>query len=226
MNGPQKISHLNELEPRSVLKIIASLGLDFKGDGFGQYYPRNAWAWLVYCILSLRTKDEVSQAAYQRLAAQVPDIDAMIEVPVEDIARLIYPCGFYQRKADQLKKIALIVKENYNGEPPKTSEELFCLPGVGLKTANFVLSRGYNLPAICVDIHVHRISNRLGWVKTTTPEETEMALKKIVPQDLWTPLNSLIVPFGQHICRPVSPHCDRCPFGLVCPKIPFKTPKR
>ncbi len=213
-------------DPREVLNIIISLNLDFKGEGFGGYYPQNAWGWLVFCVLSLRTKDETSQAAYQRLAAEISTPQEMMNAPVERIAQLIFPCGFYQRKAQQLKKIAQIVHDEYYDEPPRTQEELFKLPGVGLKTANFVLSRAYGLPAICVDIHVHRISNRLGWVQTQTPEETEKELMQIVPQDLWAPMNDLVVRFGQHICRPISPHCQSCPLNEMCPKIPFKNSSR
>ncbi len=214
-------------DPREVLNIIASLNLDFKGEGFGEYYPQNAWGWLVFCVLSLRTKDETSQAAYRRLAAAgVLTPEDMINTPLERITQLIFPCGFYQRKAAQLKKIAQIVHDKYHDEPPRTREELFQLPGVGLKTANFVLSRAYGLAAICVDIHVHRISNRLGWVKTQTPEETEKELMKIIPEDLCAPMNDLVVRFGQHICRPISPHCSTCPLNAMCPKIPFKNASR
>lgn len=209
------------LDPVEVLKTIQALNLQFDGPGFGIYQPKDAWSWLVYCILSLRTKDSVSHVAYQRLAAVIPDINAMIEAPLEKIAEPIYSCGFYKTKAENLKKMAVIVKEQYGCQPPKTRAELMRLPGVGLKTANFVLSRAYGLPAICVDIHVHRISNRLGWVKTKTPEQTEQALMQCVPKDWWAPLNDLVVPFGQHICRPISPHCSKCPFNEICPKIPF-----
>ena len=213
-------------DPREVLNIIISLNLNFKGEGFGDYYPQNAWGWLVFCVLSLRTKDEVSQAAYRRLATEILTPEDMMTASVDRISQLIFPCGFYQRKAQQLKKIAQIIHNEYHNEPPRTQEELFKLPGVGLKTANFVLSRAYGLPAICVDIHVHRISNRLGWVKTETPEKTEKELMRIVPQDLWAPMNDLMVRFGQHICRPVSPLCTKCPLSKICPKIPFKNSVR
>ncbi|MGL4524145.1 MAG: endonuclease III domain-containing protein [Spirochaetia bacterium] len=216
-----KKKHHHGLTPVYVLERIQTLGLDFKGEGFGLYLPQNAWEWLNYCILSLRTKDEVSQAAYQRLAAAVGPPDNLLNFSDQQIASYIYPCGFYQRKATQLKKIAQILIAEYAGEPPKTKEALLSLPGVGLKTANFVLSRGYGIPAICVDIHVHRISQRLGWMQTKTPDETEQVLCDIVPKEYWIPLNSLIVPFGQHICRPTHPHCGACPFDQTCPKILF-----
>ncbi len=173
---------------------------------------------LVATILSARTKDETTAVASARLFKQAPDIHSLALVPEEKIAKLIYPVGFYKTKAKHLTKLP-IAMERYCGIVPETIEELLTLPGVGRKTANLVLAVAFQKPAICVDTHVHRIANIWQYVETDTPLKTEMALRKILPQKHWITVNSILVAFGQSICRPVSPHCDVCPLEADCPQM-------
>jgi endonuclease-3 len=140
------------------------------------------------------------------------------EAKLEELEPLIRKSGFYKVKAARIKEVSRIIKDNYDGTVPKDYDELVNLPGVGSKTANCVLVYAFNIPAIPVDTHVHRISNRLGWVKTKKPIDTEKALKKIVPRDQWLKLNRSFVKFGQQICLPISPKHDKCPIKDICPK--------
>jgi endonuclease-3 len=179
-------------------------------------YCSDPWAVLVSTILSLRTKDEVTLETSKRLLGQAPDPAKLAALPEEEVARLAYPSGFYRTKAASLKKIATILLDQYQGQVPADMEKLLALPGVGRKTANLVLIEAFDLPGICVDIHVHRISNRCGWLCTKTPEETEMTLRKILPQQYWKGLNALLVLYGQNLCRPVSPFCSRCVIAAHC----------
>jgi endonuclease-3 len=174
---------------------------------------------LVSTILSLRTKDEVTSAAAARLfeAARTPE--EILALGEKKVAGLIYPVGFYPTKAKRLQAISRIIIDTYGGKVPDTIDELLKLPGVGRKTANLVLVEGYHKPAICVDTHVHRISNRIGYVETKNPEQTEMALREKLPAKHWIRYNELLVAFGQVLCRPVSPHCSRCPVDEMCPRI-------
>ena len=174
---------------------------------------------LISTVISLRTKDEVTIEASKRLFARAPDPYTMAELDEETIQSLIYPAGFYRVKTKNILDICRILIDSYGGEVPDDREALLALPGVGLKTANLTLSIGYGLPYICVDTHVHRISNRLGWVSTTTPEKTEKALMDILPRRYWIPINELFVRFGQAVCVPVSPRCSICPLEERCPKI-------
>ncbi len=180
---------------------------------------RDPYQILISTLISLRTKDEVTAAAARRLFDEAPDPETIAGLSIERIQELIYPAGFYRNKARNIKKITSILLEKYNGEVPNSQEALLDLPGVGLKTANLTLSLGFNLPYICVDIHVHRISNRLGWVSTEKPDDTERELSKVLPQKYWIPINELFVRFGQSVCTPVSPWCSKCPLTYECPKI-------
>jgi endonuclease-3 len=173
-------------------------------------------------IISLRTRDEVTLESSNRLFSVADNPEAIDALDVETIERLIYPAGFYKTKAKNMKKIASILLESYEGEVPHTQEELLALPGVGIKTANLTLNLGFNIEAICVDTHVHRISNRMGWIETKSPEESEIALQLVMPRHHWIPLNELLVLFGQKVCTPLSPHCSTCPFNLTCEKVGVK----
>ena len=179
-------------------------------------YRRDAWAVLVSTILSLRTKDDVTMETSQRLLAKAGSPAELAAMQEEEVARLAYPAGFYRTKAASLKKIAAILLNQYNGEVPPDMDALLALPGVGRKTANLVLIEAFDLPGICVDIHVHRISNRCGWLHTKTPEETEMTLREILPKKYWKGINALLVLYGQNLCRPVSPFCSRCVITSHC----------
>ncbi len=180
---------------------------------------RDPYKVLISTVLSLRTKDEVTKEASIRLFERAKNIYELDKMSEEEIEKLIYPVGFYRTKARNLKRIARILIEEHNGKIPNSLDDLLKLPNVGRKTANLVLSKGYNIPAICVDIHVHRISNRLGLVRTKTPKETEYALMGILPKKYWIEFNDLLVPFGQNICKPVSPFCSKCPVQEFCDKV-------
>jgi len=174
---------------------------------------------LVSTVLSLRTKDRVTEEASNRLFQVVKSPEDLLKLTEEEISNLIYPVGFYRRKAKNLREIAKILVEKYQGKVPDSLEELLKLPGVGRKTANLVVTLGFGKPGICVDTHVHRIMNRLGFVKTKTPEETEFSLRKKLPREYWIEINELLVALGQHICHPTSPKCSQCPISELCPKV-------
>jgi endonuclease-3 len=179
-------------------------------------YSRNPWAVLVSTIISLRTKDEVTLVASKRLLEKANSPVELDAIKEDKIAKLIYPAGFYRNKAASLKKIASILLEQYGGKVPSSMDELLSLPGVGRKTANLVLVEAFGLKGLCVDIHVHRISNRCGWLNSNSPDETEMILRDILPQKYWSRINYLLVLYGQKLCRPVSPFCSHCIIKRHC----------
>jgi len=187
-----------------------------------EQYGRNPYLVLISCILSLRTKDTVSLPASLRLFAQAKTPQEMLKLPLDTIEKLIYPSGFYRNKAKQILQISKDILDEFNGKVPNTLDELLSFKGVGLKTANLVLAEGFGIPAICVDVHVHRISNRLGLIKTKTPQETEQALKKILPSEYWAEWNKLLVMWGQNICVPISPFCSKCAIADLCPRVGVK----
>jgi endonuclease III len=174
---------------------------------------------LVSCIISLRTKDEVTATASERLFARADTPENMQHVPVDEIASLIYPAGFYRNKARQIREIAQCLVADYGGNVPDSIDELLEFKGVGRKTANLVVTLGFGKPGICVDTHVHRICNRLGYVSTKTPKNTEMALRAKLPAEYWIEINDLLVAFGQNHCYPISPRCTTCRIRLFCPRI-------
>ena len=177
---------------------------------------RNPLMVLVGTLLSARTKDDTTAQACKRLFAHGGTIGELDRLSEDEIAGLIFPVGFYRTKAKHIKALFAELRARFGGEVPRTIPELCTLPGVGRKTANLVLIHAFDTPAICVDVHVHRISNRLGLVKTSTPAETEMELRARLPADLWKDWNSIIVSFGQTRCRPVHPKCDGCPIRHLC----------
>lgn len=184
-----------------------------------EQFGRNPYLVLISCILSLRTRDTVSLPASIRLFEHAQTPEQMLTIPVTTIEKLIYPCGFYRRKAINIHEISQTIRDKFEGKVPNTLAKLLTLKGVGLKTANLVLGQGFGIPALCVDTHVHRISNRLGLVKTKTPEETERELKKIVPPEYWIEYSHLMVMWGQNICVPISPFCTKCAIKDLCPQI-------
>jgi endonuclease-3 len=190
-----------------------------------QHYKRDAWAVLASTIISLRTKDEVTIEASRCLLDKAPAPAHLHSMKETEIEKLIYPAGFFRNKAASLKKIARILIEQYEGKVPSSMEALLAMPGVGRKTANLVLNEAFDIDAICVDIHVHRISNRCGWLSRSTanggiiskdPQETEMILREILPLEYWKRINFLLVLYGQKICRPVSPFCSCCVIQKYC----------
>lgn len=174
---------------------------------------------LVSCILSLRTKDKTTIEASQRLFQVADNPRSMIKLNKARLQKLIYPVGFYRNKSGVILGLSRRILNDFGGRVPDNINDLLSIKGVGRKTANLVLGLGFGIPAICVDTHVHRISNRLGWVRTKAPEETEEALERIVPKRLWIDLNTIFVTFGQNICVPVSPFCSKCSVFKLCERI-------
>jgi len=183
---------------------------------------RDPFKILIGCLLSLRTKDETTGPAAARLFALAGTAEAMLQLSAAAIAQAIYPVGFYRTKATSILDICRTLVDRSGGQVPDTMEGLLELKGVGRKTANLVLTMGFQKPAICVDTHVHRISNRWGYVRTKTPEDTEFALRRKLPKAYWMVYNDLLVAFGQNICRPISPLCGQCPLRDSCPKVGVK----
>ena len=180
---------------------------------------RDPFQVLISCIISLRTKDEVTAEASARLFRLARTPSEMRELPTARIARAIYPAGFYRTKAKTIKGLSRTLLEEHDGKVPDDLEKLLTLKGVGRKTANLVISVGYGKPGICVDTHVHRINNRLGIVTTKIPEQTEAALRQVLPRRYWILYNDLLVTFGQNVCKPISPLCSTCPVNALCPRI-------
>lgn len=183
---------------------------------------RSPFRVLISCILSLRTQDATTAQASHRLFALADTPQVMLKLTTAKIAKLIYPVGFYRTKAKAIREICRVLTRDYRGNVPDEIDELLKLKGVGRKTANLVVTLGYRKPGICVDTHVHRISNRWGYIKTTTPEKTELALRAKLPKRYWIEYNDLLVSFGQHLCRPISPLCSECPVAQSCAKVGVK----
>lgn len=180
---------------------------------------REPWRVLSSCILSLRTQDRTTAKAATRMFERWPDVNSMAEAKAKEVEKAIYPVGFYRTKAPQLVEMARRIRDEWGGRVPDEIDELMKLKGVGRKTANLVVTAGYQKPGICVDTHVHRIANLWGYVETRTPEATEMALRAKLPKRYWMEINDLLVSFGQTLCRPTSPKCSECPISARCPKI-------
>lgn len=183
---------------------------------------RDPFKVLIGTLLSSRTKDPVTHEATNRLFSVAETPSKILNLTTEQIERLIYPVGFYREKARRIKEVSKIILEKHSGKVPNRLEELLKLPGVGRKTANLVLSEAFGIDAICVDTHVHRITNRLGFVRSKNPKETEMQLMKKLPRKWWIPLNKLLVAFGQSVCKPTNPGCDICPVFDLCERVGVK----
>jgi endonuclease-3 len=179
----------------------------------------NPFLILIACVLSLRTKDQTTNEACRRLFALAPDPFSMRRLSLKRLEHAIYPVGFYRTKAKQIRQICDRLLNAYGGKVPDSIDELLTLNGVGRKTANLVVTVGYKRPGICVDVHVHRICNRWGYVKTRNPEETEVVLRRKLPQRYWITFNDLLVPFGQNLCRPISPFCSQCKLLSFCQRV-------
>ena len=174
---------------------------------------------LISTMISLRTKDDVTSSASERLFEKASDPRSLAALPVEEIAELIYPAGFYRTKAAHIQETARILRDSFSGRVPPDRETLLTFPGVGVKTANLTLNLGFGINVICVDTHVHRISNRMGWVSASTPQQTETELMKVLPERYWIEINELLVRFGQTVCTPVSPFCSTCSMPAWCRRI-------
>ena len=180
---------------------------------------RDPFLILISTLLSLRTKDRTTREAGDRLFAMARTPAAMVKLPLKKLERVIYPVGFYRTKAKAIHQICRRLIDEYGGVVPDSIDELVTLPGVGRKTANLVVTIGYGKPGICVDIHVHRISNRWGYIKTKTPEESEQVLRRALPKQYWIIYNDLLVPYGQNLCLPVSPLCSTCKLTELCDRV-------
>lgn len=178
---------------------------------------------LISCLLSLRTRDEVTFPASKRLFERAGNVREMAKLEPGEIEKIIFPVGFYRNKARQIPTICKTLLEKYEGKVPEEIDELLTLKGVGRKTANLVVSLGYGKPGICVDTHVHRISNRFGLIQTKDPHQTEFKLREILPRKYWIEYNDLLVTWGQNICKPISPFCSRCIVEKLCCKVGVTT---
>ncbi len=203
--------------PAPMGRVLSRLARVYDGDH--ESPAPDPFRVLIGCVISLRTKDEVTYPATERLFSRASTPEEMQRLRESTISRLIYPAGFYRRKATQIRQICRILVGEHRGRVPDDLDRLLELPGVGRKTANLVITRGFASPGICVDIHVHRISNRLGWVDTRNPNQTELALREKLPRRYWIPINSILVSHGQQICRPVSPVCSVCPVEGFCARV-------
>jgi endonuclease-3 len=213
---------------RSIDKIIAILKKEVRQwkepiVGVVAHRSRDPFQVLISCMLSLRTKDETTAGATERLFGLASTPEVILRLSLSRIEKTIYPVGFYRTKAKNIKAICKQLLECYGGKVPNEIDELVKLPGVGRKTANLVVTLGYGKQGICVDTHVHRISNRWGYVKTKTPEETEIALRRKLPSEYWIIFNDLLVPYGQNLCRPISPFCSRCKIACYCRRVGVTT---
>ena len=185
-------------------------------------YGRDPFLVLISCLLSLRTRDTVSLPASRRLFAVAKSPQEILHIPLERLKKIIYPVAFYRKRAQQLHDVCKDLIERFGGKVPSSEEDLLSFKGVGRKTMNLVRGEGFGIPAICVDTHVHRISNRFGLVATKTPEETEMALRKLLPQKYWIEYNRLLVMWGQNIRVPILPFCSSCAIAHLCQKVGVK----
>jgi len=188
-------------------------------DSIVEQFGKDPFLMLISCLLSLRAKDTATLPASIRLFNEARTPETLLSISIPKIEQLIYSVGFYRRKARILHAVSRDLLERFAGRVPSSTEELLSIKGVGPKTANLVLGAGFGIPAICVDIHVHQISNRLGLVKTKTPEQTEKALKQILPREYWIEYNRLLVMWGQNICVSVSPWCSRCAVYDLCERV-------
>jgi endonuclease-3 len=196
--------------------VLDRLAERYETDRFVRAHGPDPFRILIGCVISLRTKDEVTYPATERLFGRARTPDGMGRLRASTIAGLIYPAGFYRRKAEQIRAISRTLVREHGGRVPDEIDTLLDLPGVGRKTANLVVTLGFGKPGICVDTHVHRITNRLGWVATNEPDRTEQALRELLPPRHWIPINETLVRHGQQVCKPISPLCSACPVAVDC----------
>jgi endonuclease-3 len=212
------------LNPRTVSRALSRLRREAPAwnapiVGFIAMQSRDPFKTLISCILSLRTKDQTTLVASERLFARADTPAKMLRLSARTLERLIYPVGFYRTKARVIRGICRDLIDKFHGLVPDEIDLLMTLKGVGRKTANLVVTEAFAKPGICVDTHVHRISNRWGLVKTKTPDRTEIALREVLPRRHWLEYNGILVAFGQTICHPTSPWCSRCKIADLCPRI-------
>lgn len=223
MNAPR----LNKKFPiKKILELLRHATKNMVAPALDQLvaaYGRDPFIILIGCLLSLRTRDTTTVPVAHDLFSRAKTPQQMVQMPTHELEKIIHAIGFYRKKALVIKQVSQQLLDTFDGKVPSTEEELLSLPGVGQKTAHAVMGYAFGIPALCVDTHVHQIANRLGWVATKTPEQTEKKLKELVPSDYWIELNYLFVVWGQNICTPISPWCSRCVIAPFCPKIGVKS---
>jgi len=210
------------LDSNAMAEVLETLEQTYDFHPMGALTQQNPYKVLVACVLSLRTKDEVMIPASERLFAVADTPEKMVALSPETIEKLVFPCGFYKTKARSIIDFSQKLLDDFDGQTPSTIDELLTLKGVGRKTANLVVGLGHGLPAICVDTHVHRICNRLGYIQTKTPEETEMVLREKLPLPYWKVINTVMVLHGQQTCKPIGPRCDVCKVAHLCRRVDVK----
>jgi endonuclease-3 len=208
----------------SAIEILRSVSRDWTTPYVTELARQlnNPFRILISTMLSLRTKDAVTAIASKRLYELADSPTAILKLGAHEIEKAIYPVGFYRTKARNILTVCRELVDRYGGRVPEDIDALVALPGVGRKTANLVITLGFGKPGICVDTHVHRITNRWGYVQTKTPEQTEMALREKLPQEYWIEINDELVSFGQHLCHPTSPRCSICPLAQYCDRVGVK----
>jgi endonuclease III len=214
-----------QLSVAKMARMLELLNATYLHHPLGDLTGGQPYRTLIGCIISLRTKDEVTIPASEKLFALADTPQAMLGLSTQTIAEAIYPAGFYKTKAQTIRDISQKLVDEFNSEVPATIDALLGFKGVGRKTANLVVGLGHGLPAICVDSHVHRMSNRFGFVQTKTPDETEMALRESLPQSHWHYINRLMVLHGREICKPIGARCDSCPIEADCLQVDVKKRK-
>jgi endonuclease-3 len=212
------------MSPRTLGRVLGILGrsaADWRPTAVAEVAAAapDPFRILIACLLSLRTQDTTTGPAAERLFALADTPATLLRLSPRRIERAIFPVGFYRTKARVIRQLCRDLLERFDGRVPDDLDALLSLKGVGRKTANLVVTVGFGKPGICVDTHVHRISNRLGFVRTRTPEETEAALRARLPRRHWIGYNDLLVAFGQNVCRPIGPHCSRCPARALCHRV-------
>lgn len=212
---------MKDSDIHKVVTILKEKTLSWKNPAVKEIskVTRDPFRVLISCLLSSRTKDTTTKGASERLFSLASSTQELAQLSISGIEKAIYPVGFYRVKARTIKEVCHTLVKKYRGKVPQDLEELVQLKGVGRKTANLVITLGFNKPGICVDTHVHRISNRLGYVKTDSPAETERALREKLPKEYWIIFNSLLVSYGQNVCTPISPKCSICPVEPYCDKV-------
>jgi endonuclease III len=216
---PQQVAGSDRIQ--KIIRILRKEVRQWAIPAIGNYVD-TPFTVLISCVLSLRTQDKTTNAASERLFAIADTPVAMLNTPVAVIQKAIYPVSFYRVKAKTIHAICEQILSRFGGQVPSKLEELLELPGVGRKTANIVVTLAFGKAGIAVDTHVHRISNRLGYVKTKTPNDTEMALRKKLPRRYWLIYNDLLVAYGQNLCKPISPFCSRCKIAEHCRRVGVK----
>ena len=205
---------------KQVMKILSGIYTSSEKTTLNRMRKKpDAFRILISCLLSLRTQDKNTEKASRRLFEVADTPKSILKLPIKKLEKLIFSSGHYKKKAKVLKHVSKIILEKFKGKVPDTKEELLSIKGIGPKTANIVLAFAFGKNVLPIDTHCHRIPNRLGWVKTKSPEQTEKELEKILPLKYWNEFNAIFVQFGQTICKPISPFCSQCPVNKYCEKV-------